>query len=268
MECHFQKLPAEHKDFSFGCALWTDFSWGRELKLLGNVKDKDILELGCGGGQNAIVLAKWGAKPVGLDISEEQVKFARGLAKKERVKVAFHIGNMEDLSAFEAESFDIVLSAFAIEYADDIPAVFREVFRVLRKSGSFVFAVGHPIIVKGRPLRRGKRRLWTVVNYFDRKKYVWAWKVKDGAALFHGRQITFQDYFDLLAEAGFFVDRVLEPEPYPVDKMNEAELEEIPYFEAGYLKDYDLWSRVPFTVIFKTSKRHRHNQISTVLASC
>lgn len=227
----------------------------RELKLLGNVKNKDILELGCGGGQNAIVLAKWGARSVGLDISGKQVRFARNLARKEGVKVPFHIGNMEDLGVFEAESFDIVLSSFAIEYADNILAVFQEVFKVLRKTGIFVFAVGHPIIVKGRPMRRGKRRVWTMTNYFDRRKYVWTWKVEDGVALFRGRQITIQDYFDLLAKTGFFADRVVEPEPYPVGKMSEAELAEVPYFEAGYLKDYDLWRKVPYTIIFKTRKR-------------
>lgn len=226
----------------------------RELKLLGSVKDKDVLEVGCGGGQNAIVLAKWGARSVGLDISEEQIKHARKLAKKERVKVPFHVGNMEDLSVFKAESFDIVLSSFAIEYADDISAAFQEVRRVLRKTGSFVFAAAHPIIGRGRPLRRGKRRVWAVSNYFDRKKRAWKWKVEDGVAEFRGRQVTIQDYFDLLVKAGFAVERILELEPYPVEKMSEAELAKIPYLEAGYLKDYDLWRKVPYTIIFKTRK--------------
>lgn len=139
----------------------------KELGLLGSVKGKDILEVGCGGGQNDIVLAKWGAKSVGLDISEEQIKYARKLAKKERVKVPFHVGNMEDLGVFNPESFDIVLSSFAMEYADDILATFREVFRVLRKAGVFVFAMVHPIIGRGRQVRLGKRRVWAVGNYFD-----------------------------------------------------------------------------------------------------
>jgi len=226
----------------------------RELKLLGSVKDKDVLEVGCGGGQNAIVLAKWGARCVGLDISEEQIKHARKLAKKEEVKVRFHVGNMEDLGVFKAESFDIVISSFAIEYTDHLQTTFQEIFRVLRKTGPFVFAVVHPMIGRGRPLRRGKKRVWAVSNYFDRRKRAWKWKVKDGVAEFRGRQVTIQDYFDLLVKAGFAVERVLEPEPYPVEKMSEAELAKIPYLEAGYLKDYDLWRKVPYTIIFKTRK--------------
>jgi len=227
----------------------------RELRLLGDVKNKNILELGCGGGQNAIVLAKWGAKSVGLDISEKQIRFAQKLAQKEGVRVPFHIGNMEDLGVFKAESFDVVLSSIAIEYADDIPAVFKEVFRALRKAGLFVFAMVHPIIGRGQPLRNRGHRVWAVSNYFDRRKHVWKWKVEDDVALFRGRQITIQDYFDMLATTGFSVERILEPEPYPIEKMRKAELAGIPYFEAGYLKDYDLWRKVPYTIIFKTRKR-------------
>lgn len=68
-----------------------------ELKLLGDVKKKDVLEVGCGGGQNAIILARWGARSVGLDISEEQIKYAKNLAREYKVEVSFLVGTMEDL---------------------------------------------------------------------------------------------------------------------------------------------------------------------------
>lgn len=226
-----------------------------ELKLLGNVKGKDVLELGCGGGQNAIVLAKWGARSVGFDISEEQISYARKLAKRERVKVPFYLGDMENLGVFEAERFDIVLSSFAIEYAENILTAFQEVYRVLRKTGVFVFAVAHPIIGRGKPLRFGRRRVWTVTNYFDRRKRVWKWRVEDGVAEFQGRQVAIQDYFDWLVKAGFIVERIVEPEPYRIDRMTVEERAEIPYFEAGFLKDFDIWRKVPYTIIFKTRKQ-------------
>ena len=80
----------------------------KELKLLGEVEGKDILEIGCGGGQNAIALAKWGANSVGLDISEEQIKLAKTLASEQSVEVSFHVGNMENMTMFSDESFDII----------------------------------------------------------------------------------------------------------------------------------------------------------------
>ncbi len=60
-------------------------AWGvwqipeKELGVLGDVRGRDILELGCGAAQWSIALAKAGANPVGLDISENQLAHARSL---------------------------------------------------------------------------------------------------------------------------------------------------------------------------------------------
>lgn len=225
-----------------------------ELKLLGDVKGKDVLEIGCGGGQNAIVLAKWGARSVGLDISEEQIKYARKLAKREGVGVPFYIGNMEDLSMFHNESFDIVLSSFAIGYVENLARTFQEVFRVLRAKGLFVFCGVHPIANRGRVIRYGKRRIWGVSNYFDRRRRIWRWKTEGKVAKFYGCHRTIQDYFNLLVTAGFVVEKILEPEPYPLNKMSEAERKRIPYVHEDFVKDYDLWRRIPYTILFKAKK--------------
>ena len=109
------------------------------------------------GGQNAIVLSKSGAKSTGFDISEEQIEYARKLAKREGVNVPFHVGNMEDLGMFHNESFDVVLSSCAIGYVENLRKTFREVFRILRKNGLFVFCVVHPIANRGRAVRYGNR---------------------------------------------------------------------------------------------------------------
>ena len=225
-----------------------------ELKLLGDVRRRDVLELGCGGGQNSIALAKWGARPVGLDISEEQIKHAKKLARKERVRVRFYAGNMEDLGIFDDESFDIVLSSFAFDYVDHPLETFQESFRVLRKSGLFVLAVVHPIAHRGRVVHYGKRRMWAVGNYFDRRKRPWNWKIEGGTVRFVTGQRTLQDYFDLLVNAGFVVERILEPEPFNVDKLSEQKRRNIPYISEYYSKYYDIWSKVPYTIIFKTRK--------------
>lgn len=226
----------------------------RELRLLENVVGKAILEIGCGGGQNAIVLAKWGAHAVGLDISEQQLAHARALAAKEGVHVPFHLGDMQNLRRFSAASFDTVLSSHAIGYADNVSAVFGEVARVLRPRGLFVFAEGHPIIRTGAPLRFRKGRRWAVGNYFDRRRRPWTWKTPDGVATFDGGQVTIQDFFDLLTHAGFTVERIVEPEPYQLDRMTAAQRARMPYSDPGYVKDYDLWQKVPFTIIFRARK--------------
>jgi SAM-dependent methyltransferase len=225
-----------------------------ELKLLGDVKGKDVLEIGCGGGQNAIVLARWGARSVGLDISEEQIKYAVKLAKKERVKVPFYVGNMEDLSVFQNESFDIVLSSFAVGYVENLTKTFQETFRVLRKKGTFVFAEVHPIVDRGRIIRYGRRRIWGISNYFDRKRRVWRWKIDAKVAEFYGHHRTIQDCFNLLVTAGFVVEKILEPEPYSLDRISKTERERVPYVHEDFLKNYDLWKRIPYAILFKAKK--------------
>lgn len=224
-----------------------------ELKLLGNVGDKDILEMGCGGGQNSIVLAKRGARSVGLDVSEEQIMYAKNLARKQKSEVSFLVATMEEASVKD-ESFDIVLSSCAIGYSENPRRIFHEVFRILRKDGLFVFCVVHPIANRGRPIRSGTRRLWGLGNYFYRRKRIWKWKLEERVAEFYGFGRPFEDYFNPLVASGFVVEKILEPEPYPLNKMTEAEIEKIPYFEEGYLKDYEIWRRIPFTLLFKTRK--------------
>jgi hypothetical protein len=120
--------------------------------------------------------------------------------------------------------------------------------------------VCHPIIGRGKPTRHGKKRVWAVSNCFDRRKRAWKWRVEDGVAEFSGRQITIQDYFDLLTKTGFSVERALEPEPYPIERMSEAEPAKILYLEAGFLRDCDLWRKVPYTIIFKTRKTIKPTQ--------
>ena len=221
------------------------------------MKGKDVLEIGCGGGQNTVVLSKWGAKAVGLDVSEKQMEYARKLAESEEARVTFHVGNMEDLNVFRSERFDIVLSSFGIGYVDNLSKTFKEVFRVLRKEGLFVFCDVHPIANRGRMIRHGRRRIWGMSNYSGRRKRVGTWKLEDTepkTARFRGYHRTIQDWFNLLVTTGFVVERILEPEPYPLGSMTEAEKDKIPYLHDDYVRDYDLWKRIPHTILFKAAK--------------
>jgi ubiquinone/menaquinone biosynthesis C-methylase UbiE len=189
-----------------------------------------------------------------LDISEEQIKYATKLARKQKVEVQFHVGNMEDMDMFNDERFDVVLSSFAMGYSENPGKVFNEVFRILRKNGLFVFCDMHPLAIRGRVVRYGGRKFWGLSDYFYRGKGIWKWKIRRKVAEFYGYGRTFGDYFNPLVTSGFVVEKVLEPKPYPLHKMTETEMKKIPYFEKGYLKDYEVWRRIPFTLLFKARK--------------
>jgi len=134
------------------------------LGLVGEVRGKRLLEIGCGGGQASIAFAKQGAFVAGKDLSEEQLAFARELAAQEGVRVEFHQGTVEVLPEFADRSLDIVFSAWALPYVEHIGSCFREVHRVLRPGGLFVFSYGHPFSYK--VSERGPP--WTVTGrYWD-----------------------------------------------------------------------------------------------------
>src|SRR5688500_6312194 len=69
-------------------ALDHDVFWGpsmpseAKLRLLGDVAGRDVLELGCGGGQAGVFLATQGARVTALDVSERQLEHGRALAKE------------------------------------------------------------------------------------------------------------------------------------------------------------------------------------------
>ena len=116
-----------------------------EMQLIGSVADKDVLEIGCGGAQSAIAFAKLGATVTALDVANSEISFAKQLAADHEVDINFHVQDMADLTPIESTSQDIVFSANAFGYVDDLDRCFAEVHRVLRPSGLFVWAMGHPL---------------------------------------------------------------------------------------------------------------------------
>src|SRR5438105_6326935 len=115
-----------------------------DFRLCGDVKGKRVLELGCGGAQCSIAFVKQGATAIGVDFSAEQLAFARRLCEREEVKVELRQGDVADLAFLRADSIDLVFSAYAFGYVEDLNRVFRQVHRVLRVGAPLVFILPHP----------------------------------------------------------------------------------------------------------------------------
>ena len=115
----------------------------KKLNLLGDVRGKRVLEIGCGGGQNTIALTRWGAEAFGVDPTQNQIRHARQLAHKCGINAVFAVAAAEELP-FQNTYFDVVISSYAWGYVADIEKAYEEVYRVLKEDGFFVFCQTHP----------------------------------------------------------------------------------------------------------------------------
>lgn len=178
-----------------------------ELNLLGNISGKKIIEVGCGGGQCSFAFTKQGATCTGVDLSEEQIKFARDLAQEENVEVDFIEGDYHDLDMIPDKSFDIAFSAFAFQYAHDLNKVFSEVSRVLKDDGQFVFSLDHPFFLNIDPKTNCLKD-----SYFNNGRHefphIWG-DHEEGTFVFYNHTIS--DIYNALVSSGFLVEKIIEP---------------------------------------------------------
>lgn len=110
-------------------------------KKLPDLSGKSILCLGCGSGEECGFLLKQGAKKViGIDISKDLIN----LAKASYPKIEFHVMDAEKL-AFADKTFDFVYSSLTLHYMADWIKPLKEIHRVLKNNGIFLFSTHHPI---------------------------------------------------------------------------------------------------------------------------
>ena len=103
-----------------------------------DLRDADVLEVGCGNGYAASLITARGAnRYTGLDIMPEQLELAR---KRNLPNACFVLGSADDLSAFPAESFDMILDFCILLHVEGWRTFFDESRRVLKSGGSVYVA--------------------------------------------------------------------------------------------------------------------------------
>ena len=172
-----------------------------------------VLDAGCGPGVYAEWLVEHGALVIAFDANRKMVRLARKrLGKKARVLQA----DLENPLDFALDgSFDIIVAPLVMDYVKDWSVVFREFYRVLKPSGVLVFSMEHPF---------GKYYDHQAIsNYYDTDLVQYTWHG-------FGMPVSVPSYrrplgavLNPLVEAGFSLDRLLEPLPTEQFKIAEPQ---------------------------------------------
>ncbi len=112
-------------------------------EMLPAVKDKSILDLGCGAGDMDKYFVEKGAKYVlATDISENMINVANAINGHE--KISYKVLKMEDIENIQ-EKFDIVYSSLAFHYIEDFNKLLSDINHLLNPNGILIFSTESPI---------------------------------------------------------------------------------------------------------------------------
>lgn len=190
------------------------------LELAGDLTGLDILDLGCGNAVFGREALEQGARSYeGIEASQAMVELAyqtlagtSGKVRHEKI----------ELWRSQSERTDLVTSRLALNYVEYLQPVFQEVYKVLRPNGRFILSVEHPVITSNfASLADGRRTTWLVDNYFKLGARVHLWLGHRVTKYHH----TLEDYFNLLTETGFELERIRESCPQKENFLNQEEYE-------------------------------------------
>lgn len=195
-----------------------DFCWCPEglresaAQLLGPIdrlRTERVLEVGAGAAQCSRWLVGQGVDALATDVAPGMVTASSALDERTGIVVPTQVADARALP-FDDDSFDVVFTAFgAIPFVPDADAVHREVARVLRPGGRWVFSVTHPLrwAFPDDPTSAG---LTAVRSYFNRRPYVEL--DGEGNPLYAEFHRTIGDHVRDVVGAGFVIEDLVEPE--------------------------------------------------------
>lgn len=204
------EYQAEHGGF-LGDA---GFVWGPEgldenrVRLLGDVTGRRVLEVGAGAAQCSRALLARGARPVALDLSMRQLRHSARIDDALGVRVPVVQADAGALPFADA-SFDLAFSAYgALPFSPEGARIMREVHRVLRPGGRWVFSLTHPIRWAF-PDEPGEAGLTVGQSYFDTTPYVE--EDEHGRAVYVEHHRTLGERVREVVGAGFRLVDLIEP---------------------------------------------------------
>jgi ubiquinone/menaquinone biosynthesis C-methylase UbiE len=105
-----------------------------------NLKNKNVLDLGCGAGADSLFYTSRGLTYCGVDASAEMCS----LASENQHVAEIRNETFSRSMSYEEQQFGLIVSKYAMQTAEDINTIYKESFRMLDDGGYFAFLVVHP----------------------------------------------------------------------------------------------------------------------------
>lgn len=198
-----------------------------------DLSDLKLIDIGCGPGIHAREYTKRGAEVSGIDISPKMIE----LAKQYCPEGNFNVGNIYKIE-FDDNNFDILTASFVLDHIKELKKAAKEIKRVLKKEGLFIFSVPHPII---NMFRGSKHSDFTPSHTYYNKSEIYCNIANSGKNFVDFPRIL-EEYFKTFLEEGFELINFIENKP---DKKWKERYED---FDENLLK-------VPFLCFFKWRKK-------------
>ncbi len=211
------------------------------FKLMNLKKGSRVLDLACGQGVFSRFLYQRGLRVVGLDISEELIRFAE---KRSDPGIKFCVGDAQKKSTLENEKFDGIVCLLAMQNIESLEGVLKNVKKWLKSAGMFVMVVTHPCFRIPRQTHWGwdeeKKIQYRRVDMYSQETAIPIltppFATSSIYTLTYHRPL--ESYFSNLARAGFAVDSLEEwvsekkSQPGKRAKAENRARNEIPLFLA------------------------------------
>lgn len=203
------------------------------LKLIGDCRDKEILDLGCGNGYLARRFAREGARVTAIDSSLKMIKNAQAHDPKDGLKIKYIHTDANRLDMISDASFDLVFANMSLMDIEDAEGAIREVSRVLiGRKGRFVASISHPCFDNGphsgwvmEKVAFEPRKIYRKIRAY-RKPFSMdvPWKLENNERKFtqsYHRPLNW--YARILSSNGLTITALEEPEPTDEFLENEED---------------------------------------------
>ncbi len=199
-ESEYDAMAIEYDRHNASSAANSYYERPATIELLGEVRGRRVLELGCGTGPLTQWLVDHGATVVACDVSVAMLEIARSRVKGAELH---HHDMAEPLAFLEDASIDLVVASLVFHYLRDWVAPLRELHRMLRPTGCVVMSIHHPA---------WDWRNHCPEDYFAFLQVSEVW-VTPHPVTFWRRPLT--AVTGAISEAGFVIERLVEATPNP-----------------------------------------------------